>query len=217
MKDKRLQSAADYAAEKLRLSIIDGGLKPGTRIHQHALANELGVSHVPLREAVQKLEGEGFVSIHPRRGAFVVPLSRDDVREIYDLRLDLETKILSLSIPNLTSADMKIIQERCHDADTKAETVSYGELNKKFHLALYAGAKRPRLLSMIEGLWDNAARYSMLLRHVTPTYQKYHLDHWDLAEATMQKDSDKACIILAKHIHSAALEIDAILKDKDIE
>jgi len=71
-------SASEFAAIQIRKSILDGTLEPGARIAQHALASELGVSHVPLREAIQRLEAEGFLAVHPRRGAFVMPLSVED-------------------------------------------------------------------------------------------------------------------------------------------
>lgn len=212
---ERPTSAAEYAAGKLRLAIINGDMAPGARIHQHALADEIGVSHVPLREAVQRLESEGFVAIHPRRGAFVMPVSREDVAEIYDLKLDLETKALSLSVPNLTAADMQAIQDRCREADNSKDVIEYGKLSKQFHLALYSGARRPRLMNLIQGLWANSERYTIMLRHVRAPFDQSQLDHWDIAEAVLARDVDTACTILARHIHAAGLEIDSILAERE--
>ena len=157
-------SASEFAAIQIRKSILDGTLEPGARIQQHALASELGVSHVPLREAIQRLEAEGFLAVHPRRGAFVMPLSVEDAREIFELRATLEVKALRASMAALTSEQLQIAREICAAGDGITDVVSYGELNVQFHRAVYAGAGRPRLQAMIETLWSNAARYSMLLQ-----------------------------------------------------
>lgn len=209
-------SASEFAAMQLRKSILEGTLEPGARIQQHALAAKLGVSHVPLREAIQKLEAEGFIAIHPRRGAFVIPLSREDALEIFDLRMTLETKALRSSLPNLTAEQLQIAHEICVRADDVTDLVEYGELNVRFHRALFAGANRPRLQSIIDTLWSNAARYSMLLRLKGGHFQQSQIDHWDLIEAAMNKDVEAACETLAAHIAAAARKITDIM-DEDAD
>ena len=208
-----LVSASEFAAAQIRKSILEGALEPGARIQQHALALELGVSHVPLREAIQKLEAEGFLAIHPRRGAFVMPLSMDDAREIFDLRVTLETKALRASIPALTAEQLQIVREICTAADGVTDLVCYGELNVQFHRALFAGANRPRLLNLIETLWSNAARYSMLLRFKGNHFEQSQIDHWDLLEAAVHRDVERACLTLRHHVATAAEKILEIMKD----
>jgi DNA-binding GntR family transcriptional regulator len=208
-----LVSASEFAATQIRKSILEGTLEPGARIQQHALALELGVSHVPLREAIQKLEAEGFLAIHPRRGAFVMPLSMDDAREIFDLRVTLETKALRASIPALTAEQLQIVRETCAAGDGVTDLVRYGELNVQFHRALFAGADRPRLLNLIETLWSNAARYSMLLRIKGNHFEQSQIDHWDLLEAAVHRDADRACQTLTHHVATAAEKILEIMKD----
>jgi DNA-binding GntR family transcriptional regulator len=204
-------SASEFAAIRIRKSILDGTLEPGARIQQHALASELGVSHVPLREAIQRLEAEGFLAVHPRRGAFVMPLSLEDAREIFDLRAMLEVKALRASIPALTSEQLQIARETCAASDVVTDVVRYGELNVQFHRALYAGACRPRLQAMIETLWSNAARYSMLLRFKGDHFERSQSEHWDLVEAAVNGDVEPACTILKDHIATAAQKIVEIM------
>jgi len=129
-------SASEFAAIQIRKSILDGTLEPGARIAQHALASEFGVSHVPLREAIQRLEAEGFLAVHPRRGAFVMPLSVEDASEIFELRATLEVKALRASMAALTSEQLQIAREICAAGDGVTDVVSYGELNVQFHRAL---------------------------------------------------------------------------------
>jgi DNA-binding GntR family transcriptional regulator len=204
-------SASEFAAIQIRKSILEGALEPGARIQQHALASELGVSHVPLREAIQRLEAEGFLAVHPRRGAFVMPLSLEDAREIFDLRATLEVKALRASIPALTSEQLQIAREICAASDDVTDVVRYGELNVQFHRALYAGACRPRLQAMIETLWSNAARYSMLLRFRGDHFERSQSEHWDLVEAAVNGDVERACTTLQDHIAAAAQKIAAIM------
>lgn len=204
-------SASEFAAIQIRKSILEGALVPGARIQQHALASELGVSHVPLREAIQRLEAEGFLAVHPRRGAFVMPLSLEDAREIFDLRATLEVKALRASIPALTSEQLQIAREICAASDGVTDVVRYGELNVQFHRALYAGACRPRLQAMIETLWSNAARYSMLLRFRGDHFERSQSEHWDLVEAAVNGDVERACTTLQDHIAAAAQKIAAIM------
>jgi DNA-binding GntR family transcriptional regulator len=209
-------SASEFAAMQIRRSILDGTLEPGARIQQHALASELGVSHVPLREAIQRLEAEGFLAVHPRRGAFVMPLSTDDAREIFDLRVTLETKALRASIPNLTSEQLQIVRENCAAADGVTDLVRYGELNVRFHRALFAGANRPRLQSLIETLWSNSARYAMLLRFKGGHFEQSQIDHWDLVEAAVHRDTERASATLTDHIAAAAQKILKIMADDGV-
>jgi DNA-binding GntR family transcriptional regulator len=204
-------SASEFAAIQIRRSILEGTLLPGARIAQHALASELGVSHVPLREAIQRLEAEGFLAVHPRRGAFVMPLSIEDAREIFDLRAMLEVKALRASIPLLTSEQLQIAREACAAGDGVTDVVRYGELNVQLHRALYAGAGRPRLQAMIETLWSNAARYSMLLRFKGDHFERSQSEHWDLVEAAVNRDAARACATLQDHIAAASRKITEIM------
>jgi DNA-binding GntR family transcriptional regulator len=177
------------------------------------LASEFGVSHVPLREAIQRLEAEGFLALHPRRGAFVMPLSADDAREIFDLRVTLETKALRASIPGLTSEQLQIVRENCAAADGVTDLVQYSELNVQSHRALFAGANRPRLQSLIQTLWSNCARYAMLLGSKGGHFQQSHIDHWDLVGAAVNRDTERACATLTVHIAAAARKILSIIAE----
>ena len=205
-------SASDFVAAHIRQSILNNELKPGSQIKQHKLAAELGVSHVPLREAIQKLEAEGFLTRHPRRGAFVRPLSANDVKEIFDLRIILETDILKKSIPNLDSEQIQLAQVICAKADQVKDIIEYGEINNQFHLALYSGINRPRQISLIKDLWKNKSRYSIILRFKGNHFERSQATHWDILKAASKGDVELACRVLENHISTAAENILAIMK-----
>jgi DNA-binding GntR family transcriptional regulator len=205
-------TASAFATDRVRQAILDGEIQPGERLQQHALAARLGLSHVPLREAFFRLESEGFIVINPRKGAFVVPLTAADAAEIFELRANLETAALRLSTPRLTPEELRLATEICRAGDRMSDNAAYGEMNWRFHRALYAACERPRTLMLIETLWRNATRYSMLLRHRDPYLKESQQEHWDILECVTGKHAEKACALLSAHISSAAARVIAILE-----
>jgi DNA-binding GntR family transcriptional regulator len=197
-------TASAFATERLREAILNGELEPGDRLQQHFLAAKLGLSHVPLREALQRLEFEGFIAISPRRGAFVVPLTAADAAEILELRVNLETIALRASVEHLSPAERLLATEICRRADEVKDKLAYGEVNWQFHRALYVACQRPRTLNLIENLWRNASRYSILLRHRDPYLRRSQQEHWDIVEAVEKRDAELACHLLRAHIEAAA-------------
>jgi DNA-binding GntR family transcriptional regulator len=197
-------TASAFATERLREAILNGELGPGDRLQQHLLAAKLGLSHVPLREALQRLEFEGFIAISPRRGAFVVPLTAADAAELFELRVNLETTALSASVKHLAPDQHLVATEVCRQADGIKDKLAYGEANWQFHRALYVACRRPRTLNLIETLWRNASRYSMLLRHRAPYLRQSQQEHWDMLEAAGKQDTELACRLLRAHIETAA-------------
>jgi DNA-binding GntR family transcriptional regulator len=205
-------TASAFAIRRIREAILNGDLKPGERLQQHALAARLGLSHVPLREAFFRLESEGFIAINPRRGAFVVPLTEADAAEIFDLRINLETAALRISIPKLSPEELLVATDICRSADAIRDHAEYGEMNWQFHRALYVACGRPRTLNLIDTLWRNASRYSMLLRHRDPYLRESQQEHWDILQAVTRKNVDQACKLLEAHISGASRRILALLR-----
>jgi len=112
----------------------------------------------------------------------------------------------------LTSEQLQIAREICAAGDGVTDVVSYGELNVQFHRAVYAGAGRPRLQAMIETLWSNAARYSMLLRFKGDHFERSQSEHWDLVEAAVNRNVERACATLQDHIAAASRKITEIMR-----
>jgi DNA-binding GntR family transcriptional regulator len=205
-------TASAFATARLREAILNGELGPGDRLQQHFLAAKLGLSHVPLREALQRLEFEGFIAISPRRGAFVVPLTAADAAEIFELRVNLETTALRASVKHLSPEQRLVATEICQYADGVKDKLAYGEANWQFHRALYVACQRPRTLNMIETLWRNASRYSMLLRHRDPYLRRSQQEHWDIMEAVEKQDPELACRLLRAHVEGAAERVSNLLQ-----
>src|SRR5699024_11153335 len=130
----------------LRRTILKGDLEPGARLVQTELAEQIGVSRMPIREALRTLELEGLVKNEPHKGAVVRAIQKEDIQEIYELRSILEPVALRKSIEYYTKEDLdclsKLHQEMVHSESGE----SYVELNADFHKLLFSRCNSPRLL-----------------------------------------------------------------------
>src|SRR5512132_4234499 len=106
---RRGTTTPDVIAETLREEILRGDVAPGQALRQEELADRFGVSRLPVRDALLRLEAQGLVHVYPNRGAFVISLSAEDVTEIFDLRILLEGDLIERAVPRLTADDWRRI------------------------------------------------------------------------------------------------------------
>ncbi len=151
--------------DRLRQEILRGDHAPESQLRQDALAAAYGVSRIPVREALLQLESEGLVRIEPHRGAVVTPLSRDEVEDVFALRLMLEPRLARSSIPALTEEDLlrlEALDQAFDEAIDKGDAARWGRLNAELHLAMYARANLPRTFSVVANLLQTSERYTRL-------------------------------------------------------
>ncbi|MGH2403657.1 MAG: GntR family transcriptional regulator, partial [bacterium] len=154
--------AYERAAEYLRLSIVQGKLLPGQKIPQDEIGEDLGISRMPVREALRTLEAEGFVRLLPNRGAVVRELSVRDIREVYQIRIELEGLTARLAAPRVSPEQLErlrrlmALMSRTVEQDDIQRLL---ELNKDFHHTCYESADNARLLRMIQDLRNYSLRY----------------------------------------------------------
>ena len=120
----RATTTPDLIAESLREEILRGALAPGQALRQEELADRFGVSRLPVRDALLRLEAQGLVHVFPNRGAFVISLSADEVTEIYEMRLLLEGDILERAVPRMTPDDWRRIDAAHAEATRTADAPS---------------------------------------------------------------------------------------------
>jgi DNA-binding GntR family transcriptional regulator len=162
LKHKTMSSAA---AEEIRNGILRGIYPPGSQLRQDGLATELGMSRIPVREALLLLENEGFVKILPHRGAIVAQLSTEEIEELFNIRILLEPFLFERSTPLLTAADFKAlrgIQARYALSIDKLDVDSWNELNSEFHLVLYRHARSPRVVATVQNLLKECDRHTRI-------------------------------------------------------
>jgi len=187
---------------KLREVILKGEFEDGERLVQEEWANKLGVSRMPIREALKQLEVEGLVRIEPRRGAIVTPISAEDIEEIYQLRALLEGEAVEKSLPNLSKEhieDLENIYEQMKNIDVNEHNVAeFMRLNENFHKILYEGCTWRRIHGLIETLWKGIPPYtpSLLTNHLDESHKEHQL----ILEYVKQNEAEKLKEVVQKHI-----------------
>ena len=211
------QTIASQALEALRTQILRGHFPDGEALRQDALARQLGVSRIPIREALRQLEAEGLVTFTPHRGAVVSKLSLEEIDEVFELRAETETGLLRRAIPHLTPEHFKRLDEiliRYERALERGEVAVWGELNWQFHSTLYAPADRPITLGLMQRLHDHADRYVRVQLAVTHWESRASQEHRAIAAAARRKDTRRACVLLRQHILSAGQSLVTFLREQ---
>jgi DNA-binding GntR family transcriptional regulator len=161
-KVRRLETIAQQVLDHIRGAIFSGRLAAGTRIDQHAIAAELGVSIIPVRESLRQLEAEGLIEKRPYRGAFVVELSMTELMDIYITREALEELATRLAVERMTPATLKSLGgliEEMSQATKAGDREALFDLNASFHFTLYSASRNAILCQLIESLWDRSTVY----------------------------------------------------------
>jgi DNA-binding GntR family transcriptional regulator len=199
--DGRPEGLQDFVSRRLVRAIVSGDLPPGTRLSPARLAEELGVSHIPVREALAALEAVGHVQRIPRVGFFVAELSTDDIEDIYHWRQILEDEAHRIAIPRLDDADLARMRE-INDAMLKAakeRNDRFLGLNRVFHFVPFERAGSQHLLRFLTHLWDASARYQNAMAYVKVPKTLLQDHHNALMEAFEARDIDEVNAWMAKH------------------
>lgn len=205
------------AADALRRRILNGDIRAGAQLRQDALADEFGVSRIPIREALVQLEAEGLVRIIPHRGAFVAELSLEDLEELFELRALLEPRLLRRSAPLLDDADFAEAQAILDEygAELRAERVArWGELNTSLHLLLLRHAGRPRSLALVGQLLQASDRHTRMQLALTGGMERAEREHGDIVAFCRAGDVTAATDLLRRHILNASRSLRTFLRDQ---
>ncbi len=187
----------------LRRDMLIGQIEPGDELHQEALASRFGVSRMPVRDALNLLARDGLVSLRPNRASHVTALSRDELSEIYDLRLMLEADLLKLSMRNIGADELAQIRREMLRCEIEAGTQDFPEADWKFHLALYTPAKRPRQIAMIKELRELCQIHRAAYLRLQEDSDKWSDDHRKIFEAISNRQTRNAVTCLKQHISDA--------------
>ncbi|MFJ8064691.1 GntR family transcriptional regulator [Psychrobacillus sp. NPDC096426] len=187
---------------KLRDLILKGEFQMGDRLTQEEWAQKLGVSRMPLREALRQLEVEGLVRIEPRKGAIVTPISIEDIEEIYQLRQMLEGEVVVQSLPYLEEEDIKeleyLYEKMLHLKSSERDMHEYVILNKEFHQIIIEACPWRRIKSFIHTLWKGIPPNtpSLLANHLPESHDEHRL----MLKYIKEKDAMKLREVTEKHI-----------------
>ena len=157
-----IATVGESVAAALRQEIIERSLEPGDRIRQEEVARRLGVSVIPVREALRVLEGEGQVTYSPRQGYSVARLDLRELQETYRLRELLEAEAVRAALPQLTDEHLEEIERgfaATDEALARHDIAAAMTANRAAHFALFAAAGMPILVRHIRMLWDSTQAY----------------------------------------------------------
>lgn len=200
----RPTTAQEAVLREIREAIMSRRLAPGERVRQVDIANRLGVSSVPVREALQTLESEEQVTYEPHRGYRVVRLSIEEVEEIYRMRELLETDATRQAVPRFDEELIQWLRERLrylNELIESHEMLDYTEANRDFHLRLFEQSKMPRLVRTIERLWQNSEATRGSIFDDPGWKERTKNDHQNIVDACEARDVEAA--IRAQDVHRA--------------
>jgi DNA-binding GntR family transcriptional regulator len=198
MLDFELQShrpLRELVYEELKHKILIGNVNPGTRLMEIELAESMGVSRTPIREAIRKLEKEGLVSIEPRRGAYVSDISIKDMVDILEVREDLEGLAASLAAKRINedeANELKRITEKYSEAIESGNTDDIVKYDELFHKLVVSCSGNRTLMQMVGSVQELALRFRYLYYDDYSRYEDMPDEHIGIMEAIINGDEKKA-------------------------
>jgi DNA-binding GntR family transcriptional regulator len=209
-----LLTAQQAAVTWLRRAIAEGELAPGDRIGQDAVGARIGVSLIPVREALRALESEGVVTYAPRKGYVVTELDLGDLEEIYHLRGLLERDAVERGLPGATEDDLDELEaaaEACREAAGLGDVPTALAANRRFHFVLYALAGSEHELRLIRLLWDGTEAYRALYYGTQAGEDDADRAHRTIVAAARDRDVARCVAELAAHREQALRALRAVL------
>lgn len=205
-----VRTLSDRVLEIVREQIVSGMLPTQTPIRQDALAAELGVSKIPLREALARLEQEGLLTSHANRGYHVRPMSAEEMAEIYALRLAVEPAAAAYAAGKANDADREIATRAFEVLDdaTSRKLSDVAMRNREFHVALVRPGGRTLTTQLVERLTVIAERY--VIAHLKPSGRnsRAHKEHKMLLDAFLARNGKQLEILLRQHIKGTLVDLE---------
>jgi DNA-binding GntR family transcriptional regulator len=205
------QTVTDSVVDYITQKIYSGEYSGGQQIRQEAVADELDVSRIPVREALLQLEAEGFVVIRPHRGATVVELTVEDAQDIFDARLQLEPFLATKSAERFSKAAAdnlrRIVEAYEAEIASTANASTLSRLNWEFHLAIIGPSERHRSIGLLETLYNSADRYLRLQIEPLAAQKRAVKQHRAIMAAFVAGDKTKLEALLTTHIKKASDEV----------
>lgn len=200
----------------LREMILKGQLKPGTRLMEIPLSNELGVSRTPVREAIKKLELEGLVIIEPRKGAKVAEIARQELNDVLELRRALEELAIKKACERITEEELVRLDEAAEEFSRLAvgtNLMALAEADVHFHDVIYRASHNRRLVQLLNNLREQMYRFRM--EYIKDEASRKHLDeeHQAIQRAIHERDVEKAHGLICQHIDNQYAVIMKTLKE----
>ena len=209
----------DVVLNTLRTAILTGELSPGERLMEVAIANKLGVSRTPVREAIRRLETEGLVTMLPRRGAMVAKITEKDLRDVLEVRLALERLTIILACERITDEEVVKLREASSAFERvvkakKSEITDVVQKDEEFHDIIYNATRNDRLIQVLSNLREQMYRYRLEYLKDAGYHDKLIAEHKKIQESIRKRDTETAVDIMQEHIIDQEKAIIEFLRKK---
>jgi DNA-binding GntR family transcriptional regulator len=200
-------SLTEHAYRHLRQAILSGKLQAGAPLRQEKLSNELGISRLPLREALRQLDSEGLVVLRPRRGYYVALLDTKEIEELFDIRAMMEARAGYLAAVNRTEKDIAEVGEILERLDAAAfreplDAAEFYRLNRLFHHRFFASSQRAHLCRLLSSVHDSLDPYIRMGEGIQ-SLEESQDDHRNLFEALKAGDGDLVARLCREHCEAS--------------
>lgn len=189
--------------EELKMQILTGRIEPGTRMMEIELAEEMGVSRTPIREAIRKLEKEGLVTIEPRKGAYASDVSTEDMVEILEVRQIMEglaAELAASRVQEVQLDQLREAEERYNAAVASGDTEQMIKYDSQFHKMIVEASNNKTLMQLIEPLQEMALRFRYLYYHDLNRAMNMPHEHDEIIDAIATGDQEQAKLAASMHI-----------------
>lgn len=208
----------DVVFNTLRQAILKGELAPGERLMEIQLADRLGVSRTPIREAIRKLELEGLVLMIPRKGAEVAKISEKSLRDVLEVRRSLEELAIELACQRMTPEAVEELekkQEEFKAAVEQGNPMEIAETDEAYHDVIYKGTCNDRLVQMINNLREQMYRYRLEYIKDEDKRQILLLEHDNILKAVRQRKVQEAKEAMREHIDNQEITVSKNIKEQE--
>lgn len=217
IKDDEYLPLRDVVFNTLRQEILTGKLKPGERLMEIQLANKLGVSRTPIREAIRKLELDGLVIMIPRRGAEVAQITLKDLKDVMEVRCALDVLAIELACERMGQEELSTLYHTCEnfrEAVKTKDTRKIAEADVAFHDAIVLSTQNTRLIQLVSNLAEQMYRYRFEYLKDASSHEMLQQEHMEMYQSIVKKDKVTAASIVRKHIDN---QEEAIIKQLQLE
>ena len=209
----------DVVFNTLRQAILRGELKPGERLMEIQLANKLGVSRTPIREALRKLELEGLVNMVPRKGAEVADITEKSLRDVLEVRKALEELSVQLACEKITEEEieeLKRVAERFKDTLDDQDVTKIAEADVAFHDVIYTATDNQKLILLLNNLREQMYRYRVEYPKKEEAYPQLIAEHEELIDNISKRNKEEATRIMCEHIDNQVATVINVIHTKKV-
>lgn len=209
----------DVVFNTLRQAILRGELKPGVRLMEIQLANKLGVSRTPIREALRKLELEGLVNMVPRKGAEVADITEKSLRDVLEVRKALEELSVQLACEKITEEEIEELKraaERFKDTLDDQDVTKIAEADVAFHDIIYTATDNQKLILLLNNLREQMYRYRVEYLKKEEAYPQLIAEHEELIDNISKRNKEEATRIMCEHIDNQVATVINVIHTKKV-